>query len=163
MHLLRTAHGGGVSDRRVRRQVSILNQAYAGKQSAASAWSPFSFQLARIDRTTNANWYRMDQGTLTEVHAKRALHRGDADDLNLYIGMNRSNSLGWATQPGELRPAARELDGVVVRRTTLGSGGSCRALTAWGDTVAVHEVGTLAGAASTRSPGGCSVRGRPGG
>ena len=55
------------------------------------------------------NWYRMDQGTLTEARAKRVLHRGDADDLNLYIGMNRSNSLGWATQPGsyDAEPEAR--------------------------------------------------------
>ena len=154
VHVLRTAHGGGVSDHRVRRQVTILNQAYAGKQSAASAWSPFSFRLARIDRTTNANWYRMDQGTITEAHAKRALHRGDADDLNLYIGMNRSNSLGWATQPGSYDRSPK-LDGVVIRRTTMAGGKAGHY--SWGD-VAVHETGHWLGLLHTFA-GGCSVRG----
>jgi hypothetical protein len=154
VHVLRTAHGGGVSDQRVRRQVTILNRAYAGKQSAASAWSPFSFRLFRIDRTTNRNWYRMDQGTLTEAHAKRALHRGDADDLNLYIGMNRSNSLGWATQPGSYDRSPK-LDGVVIRRTTMAGGKAGHY--SWGD-VAVHETGHWLGLLHTFA-GGCSVRG----
>ena len=120
-HVLRTAKGGGISDHRVRRQVSILNQAYAGKQSGGSARSPFSFRLVQIDRTTNANWYRMDQGTVAEAHAKQALHRGNADDLNLYIGMNESGSLGWATQPGSYDRGPK-LDGVVIRRTTMAGG-----------------------------------------
>lgn len=154
VHILRTDHGGGVGDDRVHRQIRILNQAYAGKQSAASAVSPFVFRVARIDRTTNQRWFRMDEGTVAEGHAKRALHRGDAGDLNLYIGMNRSASLGWATPPGSYDRLPK-MDGVVIRRTTMagGKGGHY----SWGD-VAVHETGHWLGLLHTFN-GRCGTRG----
>jgi hypothetical protein len=154
VHVLRAPSGGGVSDHRVKRQIQLLNGAYAGKQSGASAVSPFTFRLVRIDRTTNARWFRMDQGTVTEVHAKRALHRGNADDLNLYIGMNRSGSLGWGTQPSSYDRAS-QLDGVVIRRTTMAGGKPGHY--SWGD-VAVHETGHWLGLLHTFA-GRCGVRG----
>jgi hypothetical protein len=112
------------------------------------------FRVAHIDRTTNTNWYRMEEGTLAEGHAKRRLHRGNADDLNLYIGSNRSGSLGWGTQPGAYGREPK-MDGVVIRRSTLpgGTGGHYSA----GD-AAVHETGHWLGLLHTFT-GRCGTRG----
>ena len=154
VHVLRTKQGGGATDARIRQQIAVMNNAYAGRQSKAAAVSPFRFRIARIDRTTNARWYRMDEGTITEGHAKRALHRGNADDLNLYIGMNRSGSLGWGTQPGGY-DRSPQLDGVVIRRTTM-PGGKPGHYSA-GD-AAVHETGHWLGLLHTFA-GRCGTRG----
>jgi hypothetical protein len=155
VHVLRVRDpDSNVTTRRIRRQVAILNHAYSGGESKLSAVSPFVFRLMRIDRTINPRWYRMDEGTVAEGHAKRALHRGDADDLNLYIGMNRSQSLGWGTQPGGYRRAPR-MDGVVIRRSSMagGAGGHYSS----GD-VAVHETGHWLGLLHTFA-GRCGSRG----
>ena len=154
VHVLRTSSGGGVGTPRIKRQITILSGAYAGDQSKAAAWSPFRFALADIDRTTNARWYRMDEGTVAETHAKHALHRGNADDLNLYIGMNRSGSLGWGTQPAAY-DRERFMDGVVIRRNTM-AGGS-RGHYSAGD-AAVHETGHWLGLLHTFA-GRCGSRG----
>jgi Pregnancy-associated plasma protein-A len=136
-HVLRSKQGGGVPEHRVQRQIDVLNTAFAGEQSAAAADTPFRFRLADVDVTVNGRWSRMDEGTQAESRAKRTLHRGGATDLNLYIGRNRSGSLGWGTQPTRL-DSAPMLDGVVIARHTLpgGSGGHYSA----GD-AAVHETG----------------------
>jgi len=153
-HVLRSRSGGGVSVRRIERQVGVLNRAFAGEQSPAAASSPFRFRVADVDVTVNGRWSRMDEGTLAETRAKRALHRGGATDLNLYIGRNRSGSLGWGTQPTRL-DSAPMLDGVVVARHTLpgGSGGHYSA----GD-AAVHETGHWLGLFHTFA-GRCGMRG----
>ena len=143
-----------MSTHRVRRQIAILNRAYAGKQSSVAARSPFVFKLAGIDRTKNARWLRMDEGSVAEGHAKRTLHRGDQGDLNLYIGMNKSGSLGWGTSPGAVSDSPR-MDGVVIRRSSMagGRGGHYSA----GD-AAVHETGHWLGLLHTFA-GKCGKRG----
>src|SRR4051812_41378580 len=153
-HVLRSQSGGGVPERRVERQVDVLNRAFAGKQSSASAPTPFRFRLADVDVTVNGRWSRMDEGTLAEERAKRALHRGGGADLNLYIGRNQSGSLGWGTQPTRL-DSEPMLDGVVIARHTLpgGSGGKYSA----GD-AAVHETGHWLGLFHTFA-GKCGARG----
>jgi hypothetical protein len=137
VHVLQGPASGGVARPRIKRQIMILNNAYAGRQSRASARSPYHFRLVDLDRTTNSNWYRMDEGTVAERHAKQALHRGEANDLNLYIGSNRSRTLGWGTQPRAFHSNPL-MDGVVIRGSTMagGKGGHYSA----GD-VAVHETG----------------------
>jgi hypothetical protein len=154
VHILRTKQGGGVTGSRVKRQLHVLNGAFAGDESPQAAQSPFRFRLADVDVTINPRWSRMDEGTVAEKNAKRSLHRGDAADLNLYIGRNRSGSLGWGTQPTRLRVAPR-LDGVVIARHTLpgGSGGPYSA----GD-AAVHETGHWLGLLHTFA-GRCHGRG----
>jgi hypothetical protein len=153
-HVLRSKAGGGVPRRRVERQVDVLDDAYAGRQSPLAARSPFHFVLADVDVTTKRSWSRMDEGTVAEAHAKRALHRGDGTDLNLYISRIGSGSLGWATQPTEL-DLAPKMDGVVIARHTLagGSGGHYSS----GD-AAVHETGHWLGLFHTFA-GKCGGRG----
>jgi hypothetical protein len=136
-HVLRSKAAGGVPERRIGRQIDVLNRAFAGEESSTAAPSPFRFRLADVDVTVNARWSYMDEGTLAETRAKRALHRGGPTDLNLYIGRSRSGSLGWGTQPTRLGSAPK-LDGVVVARHTL-PGGSAGHYSA-GD-AAVHETG----------------------
>ncbi len=154
VHVLRSRTQGNVSTHRIRRQIAILNGAYAGKQSSAAAHSPFVFKLAGIDRTKNARWRRMEEGSVAEGHAKRTLHRGDQGELNLYIGMNRSGSLGWGTSPGAVADSPR-MDGVVIRRSSMagGRGGHYSA----GD-AAVHETGHWLGLLHTFA-GKCGKRG----
>ncbi len=153
-HVLRSASGGGVPRSRVERQIRVLNDAYAGGQSARSARSPFHFRLVDVDVTVNRSWRRMDPGSRAERQAKRALHRGDAGDLNLYIGGNRARLLGWATRPTEYGNAP-SMDGVVIARHTMpgGRGGHYSA----GD-VAVHETGHWLGLFHTFA-GKCGRRG----
>jgi hypothetical protein len=57
-------------------QMEVLNAAFAA--------SGFSFNLAGVDRTTNADWYTMSPGSVEEKQAKAALHMGSAADLNIY-------------------------------------------------------------------------------
>jgi hypothetical protein len=153
-HVLRSKSAGGVPERRIERQIDVLNRAFAGEESSAAAPSPFRFRLADVDVTVNARWSHMDEGTLAETRAKRALHRGGSADLNLYIGRNRSGSLGWGTQPTGLNSAPR-LDGVVIARHTL-PGGSAGHYSA-GD-AAVHETGHWLGLFHTFA-GKCRARG----
>lgn len=154
VHVLRGTRGGAVSRPRIERQVAVMNRAYAGKQSVLGAAAPFIFRLAGVDVTVNANWRRMDEGSVAERHAKRVLHLGGARALNLYVNGSESGLLGWATQPTSYRRASL-LDGVVVNRRTL-PGGS-RGRYSAGD-VAVHETGHWLGLFHTFT-GRCGNRG----
>jgi Pregnancy-associated plasma protein-A len=153
-HVLRTPAHGGVPQSRIRSQLHVLNAAFAGRESPYAARSPFHFRLAGVDVSANRAWYRMDEGTLAEQHAKRALHRGTAEDLNLYIGANAAGVLGWGTQPTAY-PAQPRLDGVVIARHTL-PGGRWGRYSSGDD--AVHETGHWLGLYHTFE-GGCSRRG----
>ena len=97
------AADGNVSDAKIQAQMRVLNQTFAG--------TGFSFSLASVDRTTNADWYFMTS-SLDERAAKDALHRGDASHLNLYTNEG-AGFLGWATFPKDAGGRST-LDGVVV-------------------------------------------------
>jgi len=136
-HVLRTSSRGGVPRARIRRQVDVLNGAFAGRQSRFAASSEFRFRLAEVDVTVNRAWYRMNEGSLAERRAKHSLHEGTSSDLNLYIANNSAGVLGWGSQPSRYAEEPR-MDGVVIARHTMpgGSGGRYSA----GD-AAVHETG----------------------
>jgi Pregnancy-associated plasma protein-A len=154
VHVLRTARHGAVSRPRIHSQLRALDAAFAGRESRYAARSPFRFRLADVDVSRNAAWYRMDEGSLAEEHAKRALHRGDGSDLNLYIGSNSAAVLGWGTQPTEYATSPR-LDGVVIARHTMPGGRHGRYSAGDG---AVHETGHWLGLFHTFT-GGCSKPG----
>lgn len=153
-HVLRTESRGGVARSQIRRQVAVLNAAFAGRQSPFAAGSPFRFRLADVDVTVRRAWYRMDEGSLAEQHAKHALHRGTSADLNLYIGSNSAGVLGWGSQPTRYRESPK-LDGVVIARHTLPGGRDGR-YSAGDD--AVHETGHWLGLFHTFA-GSCTSRG----
>ena len=147
VHVIRDNAGNGdVSDQQIRDQINVLNAAYA-----PTGWS---FVLAATDRTNNSAWYSMGQGSQAERDAKAALHKGTADDLNVYTANLGGGLLGWATFPSSYagNPAN---DGVVVLNQSL-PGGSAVPYNL-GDT-ATHEVGHWMGLYHTFQ-GGCSGAG----
>lgn len=138
------ADEGGVADSTIEAQMDVLNDAFA-----PSGWS---FNLLGVTRTTNDAWYRVAQGSTAERDMKLALHRGTADDLNIYTA--QVSSLGWSTPPWDHQRRPHE-DGVVLSESSLPGGTS--APFNLGDT-GVHEVGHWMGLHDTYE-GGCSKRG----
>jgi hypothetical protein len=142
-----TAADGNVPDSQIQAQMRVLNQNFAG--------TGFSFSLAGVDRTTNAEWYAMAHSRV-EREAKDALHRGDDTALNLYTAdIDESlGLLGWAYYPKDVR-GRPTIDGVVLAAGSL-PGGDIENYDQ-GKT-ATHEVGHWLGLAHTFQ-GGCSTTG----
>ena len=154
VHVIAKNNGkGGVSTKRVKQQIAVLNKAYAGKTSSASASTPFYFKLKKITRTKNSSWYAWDTPTPysdgDDVAPKEKLHRGNWGDLNLYVARPSEGVLGYSSFPWS---TTLERDGVVVLSTSL-PGGTATGYNK-GDT-ATHEVGHWLGLLHTFD-GGCS-------
>jgi len=140
VHVITTDKGkGGVSKSRIKKQISVLNKAYAGKSSSKSKKTPFSFKLKSIDTTKNSDWYSWtapDETTLgDDVAPKQALHKGGTDDLNIYTASLNGGVLGYATFPDDTTLLR---DGVVVLNESF-PGGKAKPYNK-GDTL-THEVG----------------------
>jgi len=147
----------GLSKRAVLRQLAILNDAYDGSQSQHNASTPFQFYLESFDRTRNQRWRTASMFDDADLEARRRLHQGGPDALNLYFSAPRSPDqdvvLGWSTTPWLAKRFPR-VDGVTINEESLPGGdlvGYNR-----GDT-AVHEVGHWLGLFHTFE-GGCSPR-----
>lgn len=134
---------GDLPQAQIDAQISVLNSAYAG--------TPFTFELAGVDRTTNTDWYTMSPGSLAEKQAKTALHQGDASTLNLYTANPGGGLLGWSTFPWDYN-SSPEMDGVVILYSSLPAGSADPYNL--GDT-ATHEVGHWVGLYHTFQ-GSCS-------
>jgi hypothetical protein len=125
---------GDVPDQQLRAQVKVLNESYSGATGGAA--TPFRFQLAGIDHTTDADWFDMGINSIQEKRAKDALRRGGPEALNIYT-TNGGGFLGWATFPKSYNGQPTQ-DGVVIYYVSL-PGGSLYPYNE-GDT-ATHEVG----------------------
>jgi len=102
---------GNVSDRAIRDQMRVLNAGYGGFEGGYA--TGFSFNLAGVTRTVNADWYYAGPTTSGERAMKHALHQGGADDLNVYF-TTAGPYLGWAYLPSIVNTAQAYLDGVVI-------------------------------------------------
>jgi hypothetical protein len=120
---------GDVPDAQIADQIDVLNAAY-------QEWG-WSFVLAGVDRTTNAAWYTMAQGSAEEQQAKSTLRIGNADDLNLYTANLGDGLLGWSTFPWDDASAPSD-DGVIVLYSSLPGGSATPYDLGY---TATHEVG----------------------
>ena len=135
-------------------QIAVLNEAFAGSTSAASADTGYSFNLITTSRTRNSSWYTAGPGTSAEAAMKGALREGGPETLNMYVSSPGGGLLGWATFPTSYasNPLA---DGVVLLNASL-PGGSAAPYNE-GDT-GTHEVGHWLGLYHTFQ-GGCTPPG----
>ena len=145
VHVIHHSTGvGDVSDAAILAQMEVLNAAFAG-----TGWN---FVLTDVDRTVNDTWFTLLPGTRTERRAKRALHQGTAETLNVYIANPGGGlTLGWATFPWDYARRPSD-DGVVILYSSLPGGGASPY--DQGDTL-THEVGHWMGLLHTFQ-GGCN-------
>ncbi len=138
---------GDISTEMITDQINVLNDAF-------DDWG-WTFNLApeNIDRTENATWYNGCYNTPSLAVMKDALHRGTADDLNIYTCNPSGGILGYATFPSSYQSAPLR-DGVVLLYSSL-PGGSAVPYNL-GDT-GTHEVGHWMGLYHTFQ-GGCAAK-----
>ena len=128
-HVITRRNGTGtVRPAQIRRQLAVLNDAFAGRGAAAgSAQTIFRFQTKSVDYTANNDWYNWSNPEVDlsdNDEAKAALHRGGFDVLNVYIADLGDGLLGYATFPFDTTLTD---DGVVLLNESL-PGGSARAV-----------------------------------
>ena len=116
-----TLADGNVPDSQIQQQITVLNQTFNGMRGGAD--TNFNFVLRDIDRTTNEAWFNMAASTSEERAAKRALHEGGPDALNIYIAEG-GGYLGWAYYPKDVAGSnGREyIDGIVIAFGSLPGG-----------------------------------------
>ena len=152
VHVITDGDEGEVSAEVINQQITVLNMTFAGFRGGAN--TGFSFVLAGLDYTDNAEWFGYDASTgagfATELEMKAALKQGDATALNIYV--NSGNGyLGYAYYPSIVTSQQyRVLDGVVLHYGSLPGGfieGFDLGFTA------THEVGHWLGLAHTFEQG----------
>ena len=144
-HVVSSGATGNISDSMISSQMSVLNNAF-------DDWG-WTFRLIATDRTSNSTWFNGCYGS-SETAMKNALHRGTADDLNIYTCNPSGGILGYATFPSSYQSAPLK-DGVVLLYSSL-PGGSAAPYNL-GDT-GTHEVGHWMGLYHTFQ-GGCNGSG----
>jgi hypothetical protein len=101
---------GNVSQALIDDQIDVLNTTFGGGEGGVD--TGFTFQLAGVTRTVNADWYFANPGG-KERAMKRALHTGGPNTLNLYL-TTAGDYLGWAYLPKVVDQGNAFLDGIVV-------------------------------------------------
>jgi pregnancy-associated plasma protein-A len=108
-HVVTDGKIGAVTDADINRQIQVVNMGFGGFEGGAD--TGFRFNLVGVDRTDNADWFYAGPGSPDERDMKKALHRGDASDLNLY-STTAGAYLGWAYFPSTYKTKAY-IDGIV--------------------------------------------------
>ena len=152
--IMSTSGDGDVSNVQIDKQITVLNDAFAGTNKGAAAPTPFQFVLVGVDRTVNDAWFNVGFGTTQERDMKAALRQGGADALNIYTAELTGGLLGWATFPSSYNAKPSD-DGVVILHSSVPGGDA--APYNLGDT-ATHEAGHWVGLYHTFQ-GGCTPKG----
>jgi hypothetical protein len=119
----------------VQSQVSVLNEAYAGRTGTeSSVATPFRFDLVKVDYFENDTWSTVTPGPV-EKEMKAATRVGGKDTLNVWTADIGDGLLGWATFPTKKLSSD---DGVVILDESMPGGTAGKY--ALGDTL-THEVG----------------------
>ena len=124
-------------DQLIANQMTVLNDAYAGRTAAAASDTPFRFRLQEVTYTANASWATVAPGKV-ERDMKTALHQGDSTTLNVYAADIGGGLLGWAYFPKAYNNGRDYIDGVVILDESMPGGNAGKY--AEGDTL-THEVG----------------------
>ncbi|KAG9089806.1 hypothetical protein FRC06_001376 [Ceratobasidium sp. 370] len=114
----KTLAEGNIPDSQIKASIKATNSHYAK--------SGLSLELASIDRTTNATWFKYVAPRLpTNTAMKKLLRKGGAADLNVYTvgfkGGPGKGLLGYATFPSTYETNKID-DGVVIQYSTLPGG-----------------------------------------
>jgi hypothetical protein len=155
-HVVTDGATGALTSKQIAAQIDVLNNTFAGGEGGAT--SGFSFALAGVTRTDNADWFNAKPAGTHEHSMKRALHQGGPNALNFY-STTAGAYLGWAYLPSILdKPGQAYLDGVVVDWESL-PGTSTRYAGRYdlGET-GTHEVGHWLNLEHTFE-GGCADKG----
>jgi hypothetical protein len=111
-HVVTDGTIGSLTDAQIAAQMDVLNLTYAGGEGGAR--TGFSFRLAGVTRTDNADWFYAGPGGTDEHTMKHTLHQGGNNALNLY-STTAGIYLGWAYLPDIVtKPGQAYLDGIVV-------------------------------------------------
>jgi hypothetical protein len=154
VHVISDGAAGNVPQRVIDEQMSVLNLAFAAFYGGAR--SGFSFQLAGVTRTDNAEWYNARAGGNAEREMKKTLHRGGFETLNVYTNL-AGGFLGYAYLPG-LPDSHLWQDGVVLNWESMpNASDTFEGLYDLGMTL-VHEVGHWINLEHTFY-GGCNAKG----
>jgi hypothetical protein len=134
----------------------VLNTTFGGGEGGAD--TGFSFTLAGVTRTDNADWFYANPGGVHENSMKRTLRQGGPAALNLY-STTAGAYLGWAYLPSIVtKPGQEHLDGVVVDWESI-PGASDRYEGRFDEgKTATHEVGHWLNLEHTFY-GGCNAKG----
>jgi hypothetical protein len=156
VHVITDGATGNVTDAQIADQITVLNRTFAGAEGGAT--TGFSFRLAGVTRTDNAEWFYAGPGGNPEHSMKRALHQGGDNALNFY-STTAGDFLGWAYLPDiTTKPGQRYLDGVVIDWESIpGTSTTYAGRYDQGET-ATHEVGHWLDLEHTFY-GGCNAKG----
>jgi hypothetical protein len=156
LHVVTDGAIGSLTDAQIADQITVLNRTFAGSEGGAV--TGFSFRLAGVTRTDNAQWFYAGPGGTDEHSMKRTLHQGSADALNFY-STTAGAYLGWAYLPDIVtKPGQEYLDGVVIDWESIpGTSTTYAGRYDQGET-ATHEVGHWLDLEHTFY-GGCNAKG----
>lgn len=147
VHVMAAEDGSGnVTNTQIRRQIAVLNNTFAGGESATAADTGFSFELAGTDRYFNDVWHK-DHSSSTY---RKATRRGGPDALNMWLVDFKY--LGIATFPWDYAKNGA-IDGIRVHYASLPGGDIANYDK--GET-ATHEAGHWVGLYHTFQ-GGCTT------
>jgi hypothetical protein len=154
-HVITDGSIGSVTNAQIGDQIRVLNNTFGGGEGGAD--TGFSFWLAGVTRTDNADWFYAGPGGTNEHPMKQALHRGGDNALNLYSS-TAGPYLGWAYLPDIVtKPGQAYLDGVVFDWASMrGVSDTYAGRFDQGET-ATHEVGHWLNLEHTFY-GGCSAK-----
>jgi hypothetical protein len=111
-HVVTDGTTGSLTDAQIAAQMDVLNVTFAGGEGGAR--TGFSFRLAGVTQTDNADWFYAGPGGTNEHTMKSTLRQGGNNALNLY-STTAGPYLGWAYLPEIVtKPGQAYLDGIVV-------------------------------------------------
>jgi pregnancy-associated plasma protein-A len=153
-HVISDGAVGNVTQTQIDDQIRVMNLAFTGVYGGVK--TGFTFQLAGVTRTDNAEWFNAGPGSPAERAMKKALTTNAPEALN-YYSTTAGVYLGWAYLPG-LTPSRMFLDGIVVDWESM-LHTSTRYLDRYDlGLTAVHEAGHWFGLLHTFD-GGCNAKG----